>query len=97
MVYSKSIYFCGNLCPMKVLSLKLDDEVFEETERLVAKLDLARNRYINEALSLYNKYNRRKILKAQLAREANLAQASSMEILKDFEALEALDDYDQTI
>ncbi|MFN5621740.1 MAG: hypothetical protein ACK478_10585 [Flavobacteriales bacterium] len=82
---------------MKVLSLKLDDEVFEETERLVAKLDLARNRYINEALSLYNKYNRRKILKAQLAREANLARVSSMEVLKEFEALDALDDYDQTI
>jgi len=73
---------------MKVLSLKLDDEVFEETERLISKLELARNRYINEALSLYNKYNRRKLLKSQLKREAGLAKQSSMDILREFEAIE---------
>jgi predicted transcriptional regulator len=88
MVYPKCIYFCGNETPMKVLSLKLDDDVFEETERLVAKLELARNRYINEALALYNKYNRRKLIKSQLAREASMAAKSPMEILKEFEALD---------
>jgi hypothetical protein len=73
---------------MKVLSLKLDDEVFEETERLVSKLELARNRYINEALALYNKYNRRKLLKSQLVREAGLSRQSSMDVLREFEAIE---------
>lgn len=72
---------------MKVLSLKLDDDVFEETERMVANLNLARNRYINEVLALYNKYNRRKMLKAQLAHEAKLANKNSMDILGEFEAL----------
>jgi predicted transcriptional regulator len=87
MVYLESIYFCRNEIAMKVLSLKLDDEVFDETERIISKLDLARNRYINEALALYNKYNRRKMLKSQLAREAALANATSMDVLREFEAL----------
>ena len=39
---------------MKTLSLKLDDNVFEETEKVVSDLNLARNRQINEALTLYN-------------------------------------------
>ena len=88
MVYLDSIYFCGNRNSMKVLSLKLDDDVFEETERIISKLELARNRYINEALALYNKYNRRKMLKSQLAREAVLANSTSMEVLREFEALD---------
>ncbi len=88
MVYLESIYFCRNGIAMKVLSLKLDDDVFEETERITAQLELARNRYINEALELYNKYNRRKMLRAQLAREASLANATSMEVLREFEALD---------
>jgi hypothetical protein len=93
MVYPKSIYFCRKVIAMKVLSLKLDDDVFEETERIISKLELARNRYINEALALYNKYNRRKMLKSQLAKEAVLANATSMDVLREFEAL----DYDQAI
>ncbi len=30
------------------------DDMFEETERMNAKLELARNRYMNEALALYD-------------------------------------------
>ena len=51
---------------MKNLSLKLDDQIFQETETLTLKLNLARNRYINEALDLYNKLNKRRLLKNQL-------------------------------
>jgi predicted transcriptional regulator len=35
---------------MKTLSLKLDDKIFDEAEEITAKLHLARNRYINEAV-----------------------------------------------
>jgi metal-responsive CopG/Arc/MetJ family transcriptional regulator len=38
---------------MKTLSLKLDDAVFQETEKVLAKLKKPRNRYINEALQYY--------------------------------------------
>lgn len=72
---------------MKTLSLKLDDLVFDEAEVITAELKLARNRYINEAVSLYNQYNKRKLLKKKLAKESALVQKDSMEILRDFEKL----------
>lgn len=70
---------------MKTLSLKLDDNVFEETEKVVSELKLARNRYINEAVSLYNQFNKRKVLKKKLAKESKLVARSSSEVLAEFE------------
>ena len=72
---------------MKTLSLKLDDKIFEEAEELTSKLKLARNRYINEAVNIYNLYNKRRLLKNQLMKESNLTSKDSMEILKEFEKL----------
>jgi hypothetical protein len=72
---------------MKTLSLKLDDEVFEETEQVISQLKLARNRYINEALELYNKFNKRRFLKKQLAKESKLTAKDSMQVLAEFEKL----------
>jgi hypothetical protein len=72
---------------MKVLSLKLDDEIYDDTEKITAKLKLARNSYINEAVNLYNLYNKRRLLKKQLERESKLTQSGSMEILQEFEQL----------
>jgi predicted transcriptional regulator len=72
---------------MKTLSLKLDDNVFEETEKVVSELNLARNRYINEALSLYNQFNKRQLLKKKLAKESKLVARSSSEVLAEFEKL----------
>jgi hypothetical protein len=72
---------------MKTLSLKLDDSVFEETEKVVSELKLARNRYINEALTLYNKYNNRRVIKNKLSKESKLVHQSSAEILAEFEQL----------
>jgi len=72
---------------MKTLSLKLDDHIFEDTEKVVNELNLARNRYINEALNLYNQFNKRRVLKKKLAKESKLVAASSKEILAEFEKL----------
>ena len=72
---------------MKVLSLKLDEDIFTEVEELTAKLNMARNRYINEALDLYNKFNKRNLLKARFKKDAALAKKGSMEVLHEFEAL----------
>jgi len=72
---------------MKTLSLKLDDNIFEETEKVVSELDLARNRYINEALNLYNQFNKRRILKKKLVKESKLVAQSSSEILAEFEKI----------
>ena len=72
---------------MKTLSLKLDDNIFEETEKVVSELNLARNRYINEALNLYNQFNKRQVLKKKLTKESKLVAQSSSEILAEFEKL----------
>lgn len=72
---------------MKILSLKLDDAVFDEAEVITAELKLARNRYINEAVSLYNQYNKRRLLKKKLTKESKLVQKDSMEVLRVFEKL----------
>ncbi len=72
---------------MKTLSLKLDEDIFDETEKITSKMNLTRNRYINEAVKIYNLYNKKKLLKAQLVRESKLTSKDSMDVLKDFELL----------
>ncbi len=72
---------------MKTLSLKLDDEIFEETDRIAGKLNIARNRYINEALEAYNRLVSREILKEKLRRESNQVSKTSMEVLSELEKI----------
>ncbi|MCG9880745.1 MAG: hypothetical protein MH472_09125 [Bacteroidia bacterium] len=72
---------------MKILSLKLDDEIFNEAEEITNSLNVARNRYINEAVNLYNRVNKRRLLKKQLSKESELVSKESMEILNEFEML----------
>jgi len=72
---------------MKNLSLKLDDEIFLETEKVVEKLGTTRNRYINEALEIYNRYYNRKMLRDQLVKESRSAYGSSRDILDEYERL----------
>jgi predicted transcriptional regulator len=70
---------------MKTLSLKLDDEIFNEMEELTSKLKMAHNRYINEAVRICNQYNKRILLKKQLLKESKLTMTDSMEVLHEFE------------
>ena len=72
---------------MKTLSLKLDDKTFDDAEIITSKLKLARNRYINEAVHIYNLFNKRRLLKKQLLKESKLTSNDSMEILHEFEKL----------
>jgi hypothetical protein len=76
---------------MKILSLKLDDTVFRETELVVSRLKKPRNRYINEALLYYNKLQRKRILAKVIETESKLVSEESMKVLAEFENL---DDYD---
>ena len=76
---------------MKTLSLKLDDIVYEETERLLEKIKKPRNRYINEALQYYNRIQKREILSKLLILESKLVSEESMNVLNEFENL---DEYD---
>ena len=72
---------------MKSLSLKLDDKVFADTEKIISKTRMARNRYINEAIEFYNLLQKRKLLSKQLEKESKLVRDESMKVLKEFEEL----------
>ena len=72
---------------MKTLSLKLDDNIFAETEKLLLVIKKPRNRYINDALYYYNKAQKRKLLAKKLETESKLVQQESMKVLSEFESL----------
>lgn len=72
---------------MKTLSLKLDDSIFRETEKLVKEINQPRNRYINEALNFYNRVQGRKILAKKLEAESKLVREESVKVLEEFEKL----------
>jgi hypothetical protein len=72
---------------MKTLSLKLDDKIFVETEEITSRLNLTRNRYINEAVGIYNLFNKRRLLKKQLSKESKMTSIDAMEVLNEFERL----------
>ena len=76
---------------MKSLSLKLDDKIFDDAEEITSQLNLARNRYINEAVSIYNTLNKRRLIKKQLSKESKLTSKDSMDVLREFEKL--MDEY----
>ncbi len=73
---------------MKTISLKLDETIFQETEKLVSEINKARNRYINEAIDHYNKVQKRKLLEEKLLKESELVKENSIKILKEFEKIE---------
>lgn len=73
---------------MKTVSLKIDDAIFRETERILSRVKKPRNRYINEALDYYNKIQNRKILESMLYKESGLVRDESMSVLKDFEDID---------
>jgi hypothetical protein len=72
---------------MKTLSLKLDDSVFTDTEQVISHIKKSRNRYINEALDFYNKFQKRKLLAAQLEKESKLVKEESLTVLHEFEMI----------
>jgi len=76
---------------MKTISLKLDENIFCDTEKLLDSVKLSRNRYINEAISYYNDIQRKQQLEKILAAESKVCEQSSKEVLNEFEMI---DDYD---
>ncbi len=72
----------------KILSLKVKDDVFAETEDIIESMHKPRNAYINEALSFYNKFIKRRLLKEQLRKESRMVSESSLEALRELELIE---------
>ena len=72
---------------MKTVSLKIDDSIFGETEKILSGINMPRNRYINEAIAYYNKVQKRRLLEQKLKVESEMVGDDSMKTLKEFENL----------
>ena len=73
---------------MKTLSLKIDESIFGETEKILSRIKKPRNRYINEAIDFYNRIQRKQILEKKLKSESDLVKSDSMYVLKEFEDID---------
>jgi len=76
---------------MKNVSLKIDDSIFVETEKIISRVKKTRNRYINEALDYYNRYQNRVMLAERLKDESSLVKDDSMSVLNEFEEIDYAD------
>ena len=76
---------------MKTVSLKIDDSIFGETEKILSGMKKPRNRYINEAIDYYNRLQRRLIIEKKLKSESELVKGDSMYVLKEFEEIDYVD------
>lgn len=72
---------------MKTISLKIDDSIFDETEKILNEISKPRNRYINEAIDYYNRIQNRKLIEKKLKKESEIVKSDSMSVLKEFEEL----------
>jgi len=76
---------------MKTVSLKIDDSIFGETEKILTRIRIPRNRYINDAIDYYNRHQKRQILEKKLKVESELVKKDSMNVLNDFEKIDYAD------
>ncbi len=72
----------------KLLSLKMDEQIFRTTERMVKSAKMSRNAYINKAVDLFNRLQNRKSLAKALHAESAMVARESLTVLHAFEALE---------
>lgn len=76
---------------MKIVSLKIDESIFGETEKILSRLKKPRNRYINEAIDYYNRFQRRLLIEKRLKKESEIVKKDSMSVLKEFEGIDYVD------
>ena len=72
---------------MKSVLLKLDDKLFEETDRHVKAEKTSRSNYIKIAIEHYNKWQAKKTLEEQMEREVQLLKQfdPNQELIEEFE------------
>lgn len=74
----------------KALSLKMDEQIFSETEDVIRKIHVPRNAYINKAVAFYNRLNKRRLVKNRLLKDVSLLKGDTKEFIRNFELLEDL-------
>jgi len=80
-----------NFGTMKTVSLKIDDSIFGETQKILSRIKKSRNRYINEAIEFYNRHQRRNMLEHKLKNESDLVKKDSLTVLQEFETIDYVD------
>lgn len=65
----------------------MNEQTFREMELLTSKLNMDRDRYINNAIACYNLLQKRKIISAQLKMGSKIVGEESMKVLSEFENL----------
>jgi hypothetical protein len=73
---------------MRNISLKLQEQIFEEVELLLQDIPMSRNGYFNEAIAFYNKHRKRILLEEQFKIESAIVRQDSLDVLHEFEQLE---------
>ena len=68
-VYLYLIYNCDD---MKSILLKLDDRLFEETDKQVKAEKTSRSNYIKTAIEQYNRWQKKRAIEEQLAKEVEM-------------------------
>jgi len=76
---------------MKTVSLKIDDSIFGETEKILAHIKKPRNRYINEAIAEYNRKQKRLLIEETLKKESLMVAEDSQSVLYEFETIDYAD------
>lgn len=75
------------------ISLKLDEEYFNEVEKNIPELKVSRNKYINDAVRTYNVMIKKQKIKKMTEDASYAVRENGMEVLKEFKALKA--DYEK--
>lgn len=73
---------------MKLLSLKLKEEILAQTDEVRKHFDISRNAYINDALKYYNKKQKREWVTRQLKKESELLHENSFAVMKDINLID---------
>jgi hypothetical protein len=74
----------------KVLSLKLDENAYQETEAIRKRLNMPRNLYIRKALAHFNALYARKALAQDYQKSSQQVSAAHLDYLKETELLDDL-------
>jgi hypothetical protein len=74
----------------KVLSLKLDENAYQETETIRKRLNMPRNLYIRKALAHFNALYARKALAQDYQKASQHLSSAHLAYLKETELLEDL-------
>jgi metal-responsive CopG/Arc/MetJ family transcriptional regulator len=78
---------------MKSILLKLDDKLFEETDKYVKSEKTNRSSYIKDAIEQYNKWHKKRALEEQITKEVELLKRPDPdnELKKEFESASVSD------